>query len=78
MAPSFAFLEQPQAGGVVERFYRALKEQVIQGGVCKDPEEVRQAVSEFVELYNHQWLIEKNGYLSPADARRAYYESEAA
>jgi len=78
MAPSFAFLEQPQTNGVVERFFRTLKEQVIYGRVFKNLEEVRQAVSEFVELYNRQWLIEKNGYLSPQDARRAYYESEAA
>lgn len=39
---------------------------------------LRPAVSEFVELYNDHWLIEKNGYLSPADARRAYYESKVA
>ncbi len=78
MAPSFAFLEQPQTGGVVERFFRTLKEQVIYGRVYETLEEVRQAVSAFVDLYNNQWLIEKNGYLSPADARRAYYESEAA
>jgi len=28
-----------------------------------------------VELYNSQWLIEKNGYLSPLDAKKAYYSS---
>lgn len=78
IAPSFAFLEQPQTNGVAERFFRTLKEQVIYGRVYVNLEEVRQAVLRFVELYNSQWLIEKNGYLSPADARRAYYESEAA
>lgn len=78
IAPSFAFLEQPQTNGVVERFFRTLKEQVIYGRVFKNLEEVREAVSQFVELYNNHWLIEKNGYLSPADARRAYYESEVA
>jgi transposase InsO family protein len=78
IAPSFAFLEQPQTNGVAERFFRTLKEQVIYGRVYENLEEVRQAVSEFVELYNNQWLIEKNGYLSPVDARRAYYGSEAA
>ena len=78
IAASFAFLEQPQTNGVVERFFRTLKEQVIYGRLYETLEEVRQAVAEFVELYNNQWLIEKNGYLSPAEARRAYYESEAA
>ena len=66
------------SNGVVERFFRTLKEQVIYGRVYENLEEVRQAVSEFVELYNSQWLIEKNGYLSPLDARRAYYEGLAA
>ena len=78
MAPSFAFLEQPQTNGVVERFFRTLKEQVIYGRVFKSLEEVRQMVLDFVEPYNHQWLIEKNRYMSPVDARRTYYESEAA
>jgi len=41
-------------------------------------EEVRQAVAEFVELYNEYWLIEKNGYLSPLEARKAYCERAAA
>lgn len=77
IAPSFAFLEQSQTNGMVERFFRTLKEQVIYGRVYRNLEEVRQAVSAFADIYNSQWPIEKNGYLSPTDARRAYYESEA-
>lgn len=33
--------------------------------------------SEYVALYNHQWLIEKNGYQSLIDARRAYHDGVA-
>jgi putative transposase len=76
MTPSFAFLEQPQTNGVAERFIRTLKEQVIYGRVFDTIEEVRQAVADFVKLYNDQWLIEKNGYLSPCQAREAYYARE--
>ena len=64
------------SNGVAERFMRTLKEQVIYGRTFDNMEDVRQAVADFVELYNDQWLIEKNGYLSPRQAREAYYSSE--
>ena len=76
IAPSFAFLEQPQTNGVAERFLRTLQEQAIYGRVFDTIEEVRQAVANFVELYNNEWLIEKNGYLSPRHAREAYHKRE--
>jgi len=72
----FAALEQPQTNGVAERFLRTLQEQAIYGRVFDTVEDVRQAVAEFVELYDESWLIEKNGYLSPRQAREAYYERE--
>lgn len=68
---------QPQANGVAKRFFGKLKEQVIYGRVFGNPEEAGQAVSEFAELYNNR-QPEKNGYLSPVDARRANYRDNAA
>ena len=70
--PSFAFIEQPQTNGVAERFIRTLKEQAIYGRVFRDVEEVRQAVRDFVELYNSQWRVEKNRFQSPRQARDAW------
>jgi len=74
--PSFAFFSEPQTNGVVERFIRPLKEQVIYGRTFRTIEDVRQAVAKFVELYNNEWLLEKNGYLS--QMRNAYYGKIAA
>ena len=34
--------------------------------------DLRDAVRDF-ELYNAQWIVEKNGYLSPAQARQAWH-----
>jgi hypothetical protein len=40
------------------------------GRIFHSLEDVRQAVGEFVERYNDQWLVEKNGFKSPRQARR--------
>ena len=63
--PSYAFVEQPQTNGVAERFNRTLKEQIIHGRIYRNIAELRNAVRGFVEQYNAQWIVEKNGYLSP-------------
>lgn len=76
--PSFAFVEQPQTNGVAERFNRTLREQALNGRIFRNLEEVRVAVAEFVERYNHHWRLEKLGYLSPVMARLAHAEGVAA
>lgn len=79
VTPSWAFVEQPQTNGVVERYNRTLKEQVIYGRIFRNVEEVRAAVKAFVERYNEEWLIEKMGYRSPLQARREHaVDSKAA
>lgn len=74
---SYAFIEQPQTNGVAERFFKTLKEQIIHGRIYRTVAEVREAVETFVDLYNAQWLPEKNGFMSPSATRAAWYARQA-
>lgn len=76
--PSFAFIAEPQTNGVAERFNRTLKEQAIYGRVFHTTEDVRQAVRNFVELYNSQWQVEKNAFRSPQKIRQNWLDNQLA
>lgn len=78
MAPSFAFVAEPQTNGVAERFYRTLKEQVIYGRNYQTVQEVRVAVADFIDRYNRLWLVEKLGFRSPRQAFEEYQLKKAA
>jgi transposase InsO family protein len=72
VAPSFAFVAEPQTNGVAERFNRTLKEQTIHGRIFRNVEEVRAAVTAFKDHYNQHWRLEKLGFMSPLEARQAH------
>jgi putative transposase len=72
LTPSYALVRQPETNGVAERFIRTLKEQVFHGRIFRTVAEVRQAVDRFVERYNNEWLVQKNGLASPLEARRNF------
>jgi len=74
--PSFAFVGEPETNGVVERFNRTLKEQIIHGRTYRDRDELAAAVAVFVATYNREWRLEKLRYQSPLEARRAYQSSK--
>jgi putative transposase len=75
---SFGLVKQPQTNGVAERFNRTLKEQILNGRAFYNVEEVRDAVRQFVEQYNAQWLLAKLNYQSPLEARQNYYKMRGA
>ena len=70
LTPSYAFVGEPETNGVIERFFKTFKEQVVHGRIFQNIEEVRTAVRDFIARYNAEWLIEKNGYLSPYAMRQ--------
>lgn len=77
IAPSFAFVREPETNGVVERFNRTLKEQVIYGRTFRTIEEVRAAMAVFVANYNKLWQVEKLNFKSPDKAREDFYKNAA-
>ena len=72
IAPSYAFVGQPETNGVIERLFRTLKEQLVHGRIFHTIDEIRDAVRSFVARYNAAWLIEKNGHRSPLEIRAAW------
>ena len=66
--PSPAFAGEPPCNGCAERFIRTLKEQCLWARTYLDLDDLRTAVSAFVERYNTQWLIERHGHNTPREA----------
>ena len=48
LAPSYAFVAEPETNGVIERLFRTLKEQAIHGRIFQTIDDVRDAVRDFV------------------------------
>ena len=61
-----SYVGEPQCNGVAERFMRTLKEQCLYWHQFTSLAEARTIISEFIERYNTQWLIERRGHQTPA------------
>jgi len=64
-----AFVREPEGNGCIERFFRTLKENLLWVRDFATVEEVRLALLEFRRLYNEHWILERHGYLTPAQVR---------
>ena len=64
-----AFVRAPEGNGCAERFIRTLKETLLWVRFFARVEELRQALLEFQESYNANWLIERHGFKSPRAIR---------
>jgi transposase InsO family protein len=60
-----AFVRQPEGNGCIERFFRTLKEQLFWLRRFHDLEELRTALMEFRDRYNHHWILERLKYRTP-------------
>ena len=60
---------ESRKAGCAERFVRTLKEQLLWLKTFETTEESRLALQEFKDRYNREWLIARNGYLTPEQVR---------
>ena len=74
MGISKGYVREPETNGVIERFHRTFKEQIVHGREYRSIEDFHKAVSDFIPKYNEHWLLEKLDYHSPLEARRQYIE----
>jgi putative transposase len=72
-----AFVRAPEGNGCAERFIRTLKEQLLWVRSFRTVEELREALHEWVKIYNESWLVERHGHRSPAEVRREHLRRAA-
>jgi putative transposase len=73
-----AFMGEPETGGCAERWIRTLKEQCLWTELHDTVDQLRQAVSGFVDRYNTSWLIQRHSHLTPKEAYRKAQAAAAA
>jgi len=73
-----SFVHEPETNGIIERFFLTLKEECLWLHDFRDAEQAREIVGRWIELYNEEWLIERNGYRSPRAVRQAEEAKAAA
>lgn len=66
-----SYVGEPECNGIIERWMRTLKEECVYLHDFESLEEARRIIGEFVQQYNTQWMLERHGYRTPADVRRA-------
>ena len=64
-----SYVGEPECNGVAERFMRTLKEQCIYLHQFASLAEAQQIIGAFIDRYNAEWLIERLGHRTPAQAR---------
>ena len=63
-----SFVRAPEGNGCAERFIRTLKENLLWVRTFGTIEEMQQALQEFKDDYNEQWLIQRHRHRSPTSS----------
>jgi transposase InsO family protein len=72
-----SYVGEPECNGVIERFMRTLNEQCLYLHRFQTLDEARRVIAVFIDRYNHEWLIERLDYRTPAQARAQGWRAAA-
>lgn len=75
---NLTYVGEPETNGVIERFWKTLKKQVLEGRIYQNLADLRRALAEFVDLYNRRWRLEKVGGHTPEEVRQTWQDIQAA
>ena len=64
-----AFVGEPECNGVIERFFRTLREQCLWVHCFENIEEAQEIIGEFVRCYNEEWIMHRLKFKTPIQAR---------
>ena len=64
-----SFVRQPEGNGVIERFFRTLKEQLLGIKHFRTVDELADALHDFKHRYNHHGIMQRHGYRTPKQMR---------
>jgi transposase InsO family protein len=69
MVSSPSFVRTPEGNGVVERFFKTLKENCLWIESFTNIEEMRQRLLNFKRDYNQNWIMHRHNYKTPRQVR---------
>jgi transposase InsO family protein len=62
-----AFVRSPECNGIIERFHRTLREQVLDIVIFENLDHARRVIGQFIDDYNREWILHRLGFLSPTE-----------
>ena len=67
LSHSPAFVRSPECNGIIERFHRTLREQILDVIVLQNLEHAQRVIGKFIDDYNGEWILHRLGFLSPIE-----------
>lgn len=72
-----SFVRELGGNGVIERYWRTLKEQLLWVRTFRNVEEFRLALQDFRDLNDRSWILQEHGYVTPNEVRSMLAPREA-